>query len=261
MEFVVNKVESFWQLLSVVRYRFICGAEVYFNLIPTCTTNIRTVLQANPVQLRQWDNCMNHLISSTISYLRTTLSPVRPVGFTVLNTAALTFLTGIQNGRLNQFISFVLFFLFSYWLTNQNHQCWNIWLLGKKSVHSLVDEEGKGGVEEMKRLARGVTLPSVRRTGGQSWRLWTPFPAKPPDSHSGSNYYFCIWGRMRKCYAKKQKEEKKQKQNKTEERMWLRRWCGQYMGTQSRFTPPLSPLSLPPRLLMTTWCWFVTGQV
>lgn len=33
-----------------------------------------------------------------------------------------------------------------------------------------------------------------------------PSPAKPPDSHSGSNYYFCIWG-LRKCYARKQHRE------------------------------------------------------
>lgn len=35
-----------------------------------------------------------------------------------------------------------------------------------------------------------------------------PFPAKPPDSHSGSNYYFCIWGGLRKCYARKQHRER-----------------------------------------------------
>lgn len=63
---------------------------------------------------------------------------------------------------------------------------------------------GGRGVEQMKHSPRGFTLPSAGRTGGQSWRLWMPFPAKPPDSHSGSNYYFCIWGRMRLCYARKQ---------------------------------------------------------
>lgn len=71
----------------------------------------------------------------------------------------------------------------------------------QRLVHSLVDE---GVVEQMKHSPRSFTLPSAERTGGQSWRLWMPFPAKPPDSHSGSNYYFCIWGRMRQCYARKQ---------------------------------------------------------
>lgn len=38
-----------------------------------------------------------------------------------------------------------------------------------------------------------LTLPLAWRTVDQSWRYGTPFPAKRSDSHSGSNYYFCIW--------------------------------------------------------------------
>lgn len=108
--------------------------------------------------------------------------------------------------------------------TNQNQQLAN----RQRSVRSLVDEKCVWGVEYTEHSSRSVTLPSAGRTGGQSWRLWTPFPAKPPDSHSGSNYYFCIWGEGEVVLNKN-----------TEERMSVGRWWGVYTGKQSRKIPPI----------------------